>query len=456
MTVSIVKFDGSLESIGRAIELCGGFGKLSKNDRVLIKPNITFGGWIAIPPYGMVTTSKMVEGILRKLAEHGCKDITIGEGTILGALGSNTRRGFKQAGIDRVARRYGAKLIDLNNGPFDYKDLGDVKVGISKAALEADFLINVPVLKTHGQVKVSLGFKNLKGCLEVASRKAFHLKGLEHLICLLNQCLESDLTIIDGIYMLEKGPDTMMGLAHRKNLIIASRDAFACDCVGAAILGFEPSQIDYLREYAQLNNRPLDVSAFQIIGERLEPLKEKVMWQVDSGEELFEFAGITGLSVPHPGQRICSGCYGSLVYALGLFGKVNPNLNLGDTRIYSGRNGVSSQVAGQRIILYGNCAIQSNNKANHTASIAGCPPKPMNTLFLMRTLLPKPRILKAMLFGSPKLLALRAGIYSGNLPKWRLYRLPEFDRRHFRQTRLQSISRVFSKMAKVSPFHSTH
>ncbi len=445
MTVSIVKFDGSLESIGRAIELCGGFDKLDKNDRVLIKPNITFGGWIAIPPYGMVTTSKMVEGILWKLAEHGCNDISIGEGTILGVLGSNTRRGFSQTGINRVAKRYGAKLIDLNDGPFDYKNLGGIKVGISKIALDADFLINVPVLKTHAQVKVSLGFKNLKGCLEVASRKAFHMKGLEHLICLLNQSLESDLTIIDGIYMLEKGPDAMIGVARRKNLIIASRDAFACDCVGATILGFEPSQIAYLREYAQLNNRPMDVNAFQIEGERLELLKEKLMWEVNSGEELFEFAGITGLSVPHPGQHICSGCYANLAYSLGLFGKVNPNLNLGDTRIYSGRNGVS-QVTGQRIILYGNCAIQSNNKTNHTVSIAGCPPKTMSTLFfVMRTLLSKPRMFKAILFGSPQLLALRAGIYSGNLPKWRLYRLPEFDKSHFREPRYQGISRVFSK-----------
>ena len=448
MTVSIVKFDGSLESIGRAIELCVGFDKLDKNDRVLIKPNITFGGWVEIPPYGMVTTSKVVEGILWKLAEHGCNDISIGEGTILGVLGSNTRRGFRQTGINRVAKRYGAKLIDLNDGPFDYKDLGGIKVGISKIALEADFLINVPVLKTHAQVKASLGFKNLKGCLEVASRKAFHMKGLEHLICLLNQSLESDLTIIDGIYMLEKGPDAMMGVARRKNLIIASRDAFACDCVGATILGFEPSQIDYLREYAQLNNRPMDVNAFQIEGERLEPLKEKLMWEVNSGEELFEFAGITGLSVPHPGQHICSGCYANLAYALGLFGKVNPNLDLGDTRIYSGRNGVS-QVTGQRIILYGNCAIQSNNKTNHTASIAGCPPKTMKTLFFVaRTLLSKPRLFKAILSGSPKLLALRAGVYSGNIPKWRLYRLPEFDRSHFREPRLQSISRVFSKWRK--------
>ena len=192
----------------------------------------------------------------------------------------------------------------------------------------------------------------------------------------------------------------------------------------------------------------MDVNAFQIVGERLEPLKEKLMWEVNSGEELFEFAGIKGLSVPHPGLHLCSGCYANLAYSLGVFGKINPNLNLGDTTIYSGRNGVS-QVTGQRIILYGNCAIQSNNKTNHNASLAGCPPQTMSTLlFVMRALLSKPRMFKKILLGSPKLLALRAGVYSGNLPKWRLYRLPEFDRSHFREPRWQGISRVFSKWRK--------
>jgi len=39
MTVSLVRFDGSLDSFRKAIELCDGFGKLNRNDKVLIKPN---------------------------------------------------------------------------------------------------------------------------------------------------------------------------------------------------------------------------------------------------------------------------------------------------------------------------------------------------------------------------------------------------------------------------------
>ncbi len=442
MTVSVVRFDGSLASIHRAIEMCSGFARLDRHHRVLIKPNITFSGWMPIPPYGMVTTSKMIEGILELLAEYGCHDITIGEGTVAEVLGSNTGRGYRYAGIDRVARRYGARLIDLNEGPFETRRLEGIKVGISKAVLDSDFLINVPVLKTHRQVKVSLGFKNLKGCLDIPSRKRFHHRGLDHLIYLLNQLLECDLTIIDGIYMLEKGADTLMGTAHRKNLIIASRDAFACDCVGATIMGIEPSQVGYLKEHADAHNRPLDMQGIQIAGEDIEPLKERLEWEFNAEDELHTF-GITGLSAPYPGQGLCSGCYGNLICALGIFAKTNPDRDFGDTRIYWGRK-TANGGGGRRIILYGDCGINANSNAESAATIKGCPPTMMKTLLtLMRTLLSRPRMLKMLVFGSPLLLALRAGLYSGNLKKWKRYQAPEFDRSHFRSTLRQAIADAF-------------
>ena len=40
--------------------------------------------------------------------------------------------------------------------------------------INSDFLINIPVLKTHAQCVVSLGIKNLKGLINIASRKKFH------------------------------------------------------------------------------------------------------------------------------------------------------------------------------------------------------------------------------------------------------------------------------------------
>jgi len=434
MTVSLVKFDGSLDSLRKAIELCQGFEKLGRNDRVLIKPNNCFRHKI-MPPYGMVTTSMVIDGVIQLLLEHGCKDISIGEGAIIGIfdeLEPYTKQGFKGTGIDEIARKYGIKLLDFNEGAFHDLDLGGVKVKVSRAALDTDFLINVPVLKTHFQAKVSLGFKNLKGCLSKDSKKRFHIsKRLDTLICLLNEAIKSDLVIIDGIYMLEKGPETLVGVAHRKDLIIASPDIFECDVVGATILGIDPAQVDYLREFAQRHGRSFDISAIQIKGEDIESLKEQLEWRFEPDKELLTPAKITGLSAPYPGQTLCSACGATLALALSIFGKDNPGMDFGGAELYYGL-GLKPERDTQKVFLYGDCAIRSNPSLQNAIKIEGCPPTLIKTLLvLMKTLLNRPRMFRMLLLRAIKLIGIRLGIYQEIFPRWERYRSKEFDKTHF-------------------------
>ena len=434
MTVSLVKFDGSPRSLGRAVGLCDGFEKLNRNDKVLIKPNNCFRHKI-MPPYGMVTTSKIIDALIELLLEHGCTDISIGEGAIIGILDEldpYTKRGFKGTGIDRVANRYGARLIDFNEGLFQELDLGGVKAQVSIAALDADFLINVPVLKTHFQTKVSLGFKNLKGCLSKTSKQRFHLSNrLDSLICYLNEAIESDLVIIDGIYMLEKGPETLAGVAHRKDLIIASTDIFECDIVGSTILGIDPSQVDYLREFAERHNRSFDIGAIQIKGKDIESVKEQLEWQFEPDKELLTPSGVTGLSAPPPGQTLCSACGATLALALSILGKDNPKMDFGGAELYYGLELRPDRDA-QNIFLYGDCAVKRNKGLQNASKIEGCPPSLTTTLLvLMRALLSKPRMLRMILLRAIKLVGIRLGVYHELLPGWERYRSKEFDKTHF-------------------------
>jgi uncharacterized protein (DUF362 family) len=434
MTVSLVKFDGSLDSLRKAIELCQGFEKLNSHDRVLIKPNNCFRHKI-MPPYGMVTTSKIIDGVVRLLLEYGCKDVSIGEGAIIGIfdeLEPYTKQGFKGTGIDRLAKKYGIKLIDFNEGDFDELDLEGVKVKVSRAALDTDFLINVPVLKTHFQAKVSLGFKNLKGCLSKDSKKRFHIsKRLDTLICLLNKAIKSDLVIIDGIYMLERGPETLVGVAHRKDLIIASPDVFECDVVGATILGVDPAQVDYLSEFAQRHSRSFDISAIQIKGEDIESLKEQLEWRFEPDKELLTPAKITGLSAPYPGQTLCSACGATLALALSIFGKDNPGMDFGGAAFYYGL-GLKPEKDTQNIFLYGDCAIRSNKGLQNVIEIEGCPPTLAKTLLaLMKSLLSKPRMFRLLFLQAIRLIVIRLGISQEIFPRWERYRSKEFDKAHF-------------------------
>ncbi|HYA13150.1 MAG TPA: hypothetical protein VEF33_02305 [Syntrophales bacterium] len=42
--VAVVKYDATLDSLRRAIELCDGFERLKTSDKILLKPNILWGG----------------------------------------------------------------------------------------------------------------------------------------------------------------------------------------------------------------------------------------------------------------------------------------------------------------------------------------------------------------------------------------------------------------------------
>ncbi len=463
MTVSLVKYDGSPESIRKAVELCRGFENLGKDHRVLIKPNNCFRH-NTMPPYGMVTTTAVVEAIVQLLLEHGCRDITIGEGAIINILDElepYTKRGFSGTGLDRVARKYGVRLVDFNKGPFREVDLGGIRVRVAREAVKTDFLVNVPVLKTHFQTKVSLGFKNLKGCLSPDSRKRFHKsKRLDRLISLLNEAVRSDLVIIDGIYMLEKGPETLAGTAYRKDLIIAGRDVFECDVVGATILGVDPAEIDYLKEFAGRHGRSLDLATIEIAGEDVESLKEHLEWRFEPDSELLSPTKITGLSAPHPGQTLCSACGATLALSLSMLGKDNPETDFGGAELYYGLalRAEAERMAGAgsspaKIFLYGDCAIKSNKSLLKKVSdatpsgprdpgerrrpsvitIRGCPPTLARTLLaLMKSLLGKPRMARVLFVRTLKLIGIRLRLYRELFPGWERYRSGEFDRSHFR------------------------
>src|SRR5680860_1086322 len=123
-------------------------------------------------------------------------------------------------GLTGLERKDSIRLVDLNEEKFVKVDCDGYELGIGESVLRADKIINVPVLKTHNQTKVSLGIKNLKGVLNRKSKKFCHNKDIDlsyifpHII----EKLPVALTLIDGVFALAKGPGPT-GKAERRNLI---------------------------------------------------------------------------------------------------------------------------------------------------------------------------------------------------------------------------------------------
>jgi uncharacterized protein (DUF362 family) len=427
--VAVVKYDETSEALRKAIELANGFEELKRSDRVLLKPNVVWGGSEKVPQFGFVTTSRIVEDLLQLLCEYGC-EISIGEGTVVNEeLGSNTFRGFKWSGIERVAKKFGVKLIDFNKASSEQLELNDTKVRIAASALEADFLIDIPVLKTHAQTKVSLGLKNLKGCLQMRSKMEFHKKGLERMIALLSTKVKTKLTIIDGIYANERGPGRI-GTAHRMNLIIAGRDILSCDIVGSTILGIDPSTVDHLREFAAITDRSLDIETIDVRGEKVEDVTRPLEWDLDY-EDIFRQAGIHGITVQKPGKTVCTNCATNCEAIIHLFCKDNKGMDLKGVEVCVGAE-VRPKEESKKVLLIGNCAIANNKDLKSAIRVKGCPIKISEFLMTFaKNALDKRRARRVLLVRFLKSLASKLGTYDEYFPTYGYYDPPEFDKAHF-------------------------
>jgi uncharacterized protein (DUF362 family) len=383
-SVSIVNVTDVYESLKESLNLCDGLAGLNTKDHILIKPNIVSWDFdLPYPPFGVVTTSIVIEALVHILFEHGFKNLTIGEAA-LPVFNPKGEVVYEALGYNKLVQRYGVKLSDFNQEVFETVDYGDgLKLDIAHQALKADKIINVPVLKTHNQAKVSLGIKNLKGCLNKKSKQLCHGVDNEELNLMFPRIIEKlpvALTVIDGLYTLEKGPGPT-GKAFRKNLLIASRDSYACDLVGAAILGYSAREVEHLRNYAQRHQYSMDLADYDIKGEKIADHQEYVEYdwewsKADTGPAGFEKRGITGLAIRKYDSSLCTGCSVQYNPMLILFSSAYKGKPFPNIEVVSGKKKLASP-GFDKTVLFGKCAChlnKENPEIKKAISLWGCPP----------------------------------------------------------------------------------
>ena len=392
--VSLVRYTASPDSLKDAIELCRGFEKLDTHAKVLIKPNlVTWDDKFTIAPFGVFTTTRLVEDLIVLLKNYGCRDISIGEGSVEYTKGVGTMAAYAGLGYPSLVKKYGIKLLDLNAGEsVIVKTPHGLTLHIAKEAVASDFLINFPVLKTHGQTKVSLGLKNLKGCLKTPSKKLCHHVnlGLENCFTFVADYVKPALSIVDGIYALERGA-FHFGNAFRKDIIIASRDILAADMAAAKTIGYDPQDILHFMEYGTRHNRSLHLGDYEIRGEALaehvQPLKWDWGWTKDNtGPTIFEKFGVTGTAVPKYDETLCSGCspFANMVNILVLSafkGEPLPRVEILNGKKMQARPGYD------KTVLIGNCIIKANKENKNirkAIKVTGCPPNPDDVIAALR------------------------------------------------------------------------
>ena len=388
--VAIVRYENPLESVQKAVELSHGLDHLPANAKVFIKPNIVF--WttsVPIPKWGVMTTSRVIEDMVVLLKERGIDDIAIGEGMAIRNPKDKEApaHAFETLGYNVLKKRYGVQTVNVFERPFEEVDLGDdVTLNFNTDILQSDFVVDLPVLKTHNQTKVSLGLKNLKGMIDVDSRKKCHSadpkKDLNYMIARLANKMPPMFVLLDGIYTNERGP-SFDGRIRRSNILVASSDILSADLVGAKVLGFDPSDVPHLIHAAKDRGRPLDFSDLEVVGESIDDVASSHEYDFpyednDTLRRSLAKRGIKGLSYPKYDLTMCtycSGLNGVMLFAIAQAWKGEP---WDKVEVLTGK--VMKPTPGKKkTILIGKCMYEANKDnpdMEEMIAVKGCPPSP--------------------------------------------------------------------------------
>jgi uncharacterized protein (DUF362 family) len=394
--VAVVRYEKPIESVRKAVRLCGGLDPMPAKARVFIKPNIVF--WtraVAFPKWGVITTSRIVEDIIILLKERGIDDITIGEGTITMSPKDTATQAhaFETLGYGVLKQKYGIKFINVFERPFEKVDLGDgVELNFNTDILNSDFVVDLPVMKAHNQTVVSLGIKNLKGTIDIPSRKRCHTmtpgKDLHFWVAKLADRMPPMLTLQDGIYTNERGPGPD-GRMHRSNLLVASSDVLAADLIGAKLLGHEPQNVPHLVHAARNRKRPFDLSDIEIRGEGIEGLSKFHEYdfpysETDDGIMPLPLArlGLKGVFYRKYDLSMCTYCSGINGVMLAAIRYAWQGEAWDGIEILTGKS-MPPTPGMKKTILLGKCMYQAhkdNPDIRQRIAVKGCPPSPGSML----------------------------------------------------------------------------
>ena len=277
-TVSLIRCetyerDALAEALRRAVDLIGGIGSFVRpGDKVLLKPNLL----AARSPENRVTTDPAVVHVVARMVMEAGGRPFVGDSPGIESF----KRVAAKTGMMDVADDLGLSLIELSR-PVTVSLPGDAvfkKLEIASEVMDADVVINLPKLKTHSQMLLTLGVKNLFGTI-VAQRKAewHHMAGVNRetfasLHLDIYQAIRPVLTIMDGVWGMEgHGPSN--GEPRKINLIGAAEDAVALDMGICHLLGIPLRSFPLYRVAKERGIGQTDIRLIKFKGESPDAFK---------------------------------------------------------------------------------------------------------------------------------------------------------------------------------------
>lgn len=248
-----------------AIAELGGMGAfVRKGQSVVVKPNI---GWNALPEEGADTNPELVGRIVKRAREAGASKVIVFDHT----CDADWVACYKRSGIREAVEKNGGVMVTGNDKSV-YREIEIKGAKVMKKALvhpallDADVVINVPVLKNHGGATMTCAMKNYMGV--VWDRRWMHKNKLEQTIADSVLIRKPDLNVVDAHLVMTHGGPTGRSARSRRvkmNSLLASKDILAIDMAAVKMLGVTmPAHRNYLEKASELKLGESDLKKLKI------------------------------------------------------------------------------------------------------------------------------------------------------------------------------------------------
>ena len=264
-----VKIFRAKNDINGVVEEAVADSGLRGKHKIFIKPNLSHPEYVP----GVVTTPQLMQQLV-ELLRDGNSEVVVGESN---GFNYPCWTAFDKTGTEAAVKKAGGTVINLSEDKVvEVKFQGNTplkRLFLPKTILDADAVVDLPLMKTHEFMAFSGAIKNLFGC--VPSNKRIYLHPyLPEVLYQLYTLFQPQLTIMDARLGIE-GNGPTKGKPVKMGLMLTSNDALAVDITAAEImqLNWKETYLNYIAKKTGFQTEKIRVEGLQVsrVAYRFEP-----------------------------------------------------------------------------------------------------------------------------------------------------------------------------------------
>lgn len=266
-------------SAGQAVFKCleafgGAKGILNGRKKVLVKPNLV----MPKSPDAAATTHPAVLGaVCRAFAEAGA-EVGVIDSTGFPHTQATLKMLYAGCGIEAAVKDSGAKLLyDVSVKDVPYPDGTRLKsFHLLAPVADAELVVTVGKLKTHGFTAYSGAVKNLFGAIPGLEKSLLHKKFPEprdfgEMLVDLCECVSPGFAVLDGVVGME-GQGPTGGTPREFGAVLGGYSPYAVDLAASSMIGVRGEKVMHLRSAHKRGLMPACFEELCLLGDDPVPL----------------------------------------------------------------------------------------------------------------------------------------------------------------------------------------